>query len=216
MKRVLIIDDDNGVRLSLSKYLKSKNYQTSEASSAKEAIEKAAAQKYDIVLLDLIMPETGGIEVLLELKKIRPSAKVIMMTGFATIENAVDAIKKGASDYIKKPFDLEELDAIIRRCIEESRLNQALENLDLDFTLSSLSNPLRRNIIKLLKNNKGMHLMNMSRELEIDDHTKVVFHLKILKDSEIIKQDEKKGYFLTNSGEKTLTCLRIIENHLTL
>ena len=56
--------------------------------------------------------------------------------------------------------------------------------------------------------------MNMTRELKIEDHTKIVFHLKILKDSEIIKQDEKKGYFLTNEGEKTLTCLKIIERHL--
>jgi len=216
MKQILIVDDNDGVRTSLTRMLRSKPYRLEVATSGREAIEMTAKQKYDVILLDLVMPDFDGIEVLMEMKKIRPAAKVIIMTGFASIHNAVDAIKKGASDYIEKPIDAEELDVMIRRCIEESQFQQTIKHMDLDFTLSSLSNPLRRKILKLLKENRGMHLMHMARELAIEDHTKVVFHLKILKGSDIITQDEKKGYFLTLAGEKTLSCLRILENHLTL
>lgn len=216
MNTVFVVDDNEGIRVGLSRFLKSRNYETDAAESGKEAIERTGKQKYDVILLDMIMPDMGGIEVLVELKKIRPSSAVIMMTGFGTINNAVEAIKKGAYDYIQKPVNLEELDVIIRRCIEESQFCSEVKNLDLDYTLNSLSNPIRRKIIKLLKENKRMNLMNMTRELHIEDHTKVVFHLKMLKDSDMIKQDKEKGYFLTHEGEKTLACLRIIENHLTI
>lgn len=214
--KILIIDDNEGVRHSLARFLKSKNYETESAESGKEGLQKATEQKYDAILLDLVMPDMSGFDTLIELKKICPSVKVIMMTGFASINNAVEAIKKGAYDYIQKPVNAQELDALIGRCIEESRFVKASINLDLDFTLSSLSNPLRRKIIKLLKENRGMHLMDMTRELAVTDHTKVVFHLKMLKESKIIRQDDKKGYFLTREGERTHACLRIIENQLTV
>ena len=91
----------------------------------------------------------------------------------------------------------------------------SMKKLGLDFTLSSLSNPIRRKIIKLLFQNNGMHLMELTRALDIEDHTKVIFHLKMLKDSELINQDKRKSYFLTKEGERTLNCLKILEDHLS-
>jgi predicted transcriptional regulator len=79
----------------------------------------------------------------------------------------------------------------------------SMKKLDLDFTLSSLSNPIRRKIVKLLFQNNGMHLMELTRALDIEDHTKVIFHLKM------------KSYFLTKGGEKTLNFLNILEGHLS-
>ncbi len=215
MKKILIIDDDEGVRCALSKYLKDKRYYTDEADSGKVGIMKAMRNDFDVVLLDQIMPESNGMNVLLELKKNRPATKVIMMTGFATINSAVEAIKKGASEYLQKPFNVKELDIIIKRCLEEESFNKTLKKLDLDFALSSLSNPIRRKIIRLLMTNKGIHLMKITRALNIDDHTKVVFHLKSLKEAGLIKQDEDKGYNLTKEGKKAYECLRIIEEHIS-
>ena len=215
MKKILIVDDERAVRATLSKILKAKGYRTDEASSGKEAIEKATSDDFDIVLLDLMMPTINGMDVLIELRKSKPKIKEIMMTGFATVDNAVEAIKNGASDYISKPFNADELDATIRRCLEEARFDRSIKKLDLDFALSSLSNPIRRKIIKLLYQNKNMQLMELTRALDIEDHTKVVFHLKMLKDSDLIRQDKKRTYSLTEEGEKTLNCLNILEGHLS-
>ncbi|MBI4688199.1 MAG: response regulator [Nitrospirae bacterium] len=215
MKNILIVDDDAELRANLSEILTGKGYRTEEASSGKEAVERAAAQEFDIVLLDLMMPKMSGMDVLSELRKIKPKTKIIMITAFATVDNAVEAIKKGASDYISKPFKIDELLITIRRALEESRFEEGIKRLDMDYTLSSLSNSIRRKIIKLLSMKDGMHLMEIVRELAIDDHTKVVFHLKILKESGIIEQDKEKSYFLTKEGKKTLDCLNILESYLS-
>lgn len=215
MKKVLIVDDDAELRSTLSEILKGAGYHIDEASSGKEAIERMASKDFDIALLDLMMPKMNGIETLTELKKITPKTKVIMITAFATVENAVDAIKKGASDYISKPFRIEELLTTIRRVIEEGRFEEGITKLDLDYTLSSLANPIRRNILRLLQSRKSMRFMKIVRELDIDDHTKVVFHLKVLKESGIIEQDKDKSYSLTEEGERILSGLKILENYLS-
>ncbi|OGP66047.1 MAG: hypothetical protein A3K22_05015, partial [Deltaproteobacteria bacterium RBG_16_42_7] len=154
-KKILIVDDDDELRANLSGILRGKGYHTDEASSGKEAIKKALLGEFDIVLLDLMMPKMSGMDVLTELRKLKPKTKVIMITAFASIDNAVEAIKKGASDYISKPFKIEELHTTIRRALEEARFDMSVKKLDLDYTLSSLSNPIRRKIIKLLYENKG-------------------------------------------------------------
>jgi DNA-binding NtrC family response regulator len=215
LKKILIVDDDAKIRSTIAKILNEKGFQTDTASSGKDAIEKATTEEFDIAILDLMMPEISGMDVLIELKKIKPKTKIIMITGFATIDNAVQAIKKGASDYITKPFKVEDLDATIKRTFEEAKFDKEIKRLDLDYTLGSLSSSLRRKIIKLLYQTKGMHLMEITRALDIEDHTKIVFHLKMLKESGIIKKDKEKAYSLTKEGEKTLSCLKILEDHLS-
>ncbi len=215
MKKVLIVDDDAELRSNLSEILKGAGYYIAEAPSGKEAIEKIASKDFDIALLDIMMPKMSGIDVLKEIKKIKPKIRVIMITAFATVENAVDAIKKGASDYISKPFRIDDLLTTIRRVIEEGRFEEGITKLDLDYTLSSLANPIRRNILRLLQSRKSMRLMEIVRELDIEDHTKVVFHLKMLKESGMIAQDKSKLYALTGEGERILSCLKILENYLS-
>ncbi|MBI5054987.1 MAG: response regulator [Nitrospirae bacterium] len=215
MKNILIVDDDSELRANLSEILSKKGYHTDEASTGIEAIEKVTANKFDVMLLDLMMPKMSGMDALAEIRKRSPGTKVIMITAFATVDNAVKAIKKGASDYISKPFKIEDLHAIIRRALEESRFEEGIKKLDMDFTLSSLTNSIRRKVIKLLHQNRGLHLMEITKALDIEDHTKVVFHLKNLKESGIIEQDKEKSYFLTKEGEKTLECMKILENYLS-
>lgn len=215
MANILIVDDDLELRSSLSKALKFKGYHTDEASSGQEALEKVTSEDFDIVLLDLLMPDTGGMDVLRDMRRIKPSTKEIIMTGFATIDNAVEAIKRGAYSYIAKPFSINDLDAMLKRCLEESRFDMSVKDIDLDFVFGALSNSMRRNIIKLLHKHNSMHLMKITRILDIDDHTKVLFHLKMLKDSELIHQDKKRSYSLTKEGVKTLNYLKMLENHLS-
>lgn len=215
MKKILIVDDDDELRENLSEILKAKGYHAESVSSGEEAMEKALAEEFDIVLLDLMMPKTGGMEVLAELRKKKPKTRVIMITAFATVDNAVEAIKKGASDYISKPFKIEELDTAIRRVLEEARFDKSVKALGLDYTLSSLSNSIRREIIRMLFTNRRMQLMEITRTLQIEDHTKVVFHLKTLKESGIIGQDKAKAYSLTKAGENAFNCLKILETHLS-
>jgi DNA-binding response OmpR family regulator len=184
------------------------------AASAQEALAMSEAGEFNIILLDFIMPKMNGMDALLALRGLQPRAKVIMITAFATVENAVDAIKKGASDYISKPFKIEAILTTIRRVLEEAKFEMCVNGLDFDRTFSSLANPIRRNIIKLLHARGSMRLMEMTRELEIDDHTKVVFHLKFLREVGIIEQDNEKSYTITKEGTKTIDCLRVLENHL--
>jgi DNA-binding NtrC family response regulator len=214
MKNIIVVDDDAEFRSNLLEVLKGEGYQADSAASAKEALAKLAVREFDIALLDYMMPKKSGIDALLEIKKLRPKAKVIMITAFATVENAVDAIRKGASDYIAKPFKIPELLTTIRRVLEEAKFEESIEKLDFDLALGSIANPIRRNILKLLQVNKHMRLMELTRELGVEDHTKVIFHLKILREAEIVEQDDEKNYALTREGLKTLSCLKTMEQML--
>ncbi|HSQ78504.1 MAG TPA: response regulator [Nitrospirota bacterium] len=214
MKKILIVDDDAEFRSHLIGILKDEGYQTDSASSAKEALVKNEAQEFDVVLLDFMMPKLSGIDALMELRKKRLKTKVIMITAFATVESAVDAIRKGASDYLSKPFKIPELLTTIRRVIEEAKFEESIKKQDFDRALGSIASPIRRNILKLLRARGNSRLMEITRELGIDDHTKVVFHLKILKEAGIVEQDGEKSYSLTQDGMKTLDCLKTMENML--
>ncbi len=215
MKKILIVDDDAELRSTLTEILGEAGYRIDKAASGREALDKIHSADFDIILLDLMMPGMNGMEVLSEVRKTRPRIKVIIITAFATVNNAVDAIKKGASDYISKPFKIEELLAIVRRVIEEARFENGIRKLDLENTLNSLSNPIRRDILQLLHIRHEMRLMEITRKLDIEDHTKVVFHLKLLKESGIIKQNKEKSYFLTKEGEKMIELLKFLDSYLS-
>ncbi len=215
MKRILVVDDDNELRAHLVDILKGAGYHIDEASSGSEAVMKAAPGAYDVILLDMIMPNGGGADALVEIRKVAPRSKVIMITAFATVENAVDAMKRGAYDYISKPFKINELLTTVRRVLEEARVQECGGSKDLDAVLSALSNPIRTQIIRLIVSRKAMRLMELARELSIEDHTKVLFHLKILREAGIIGQDREKSYVLTGEGDKAAQCLKMIDKHLT-
>lgn len=215
MKRILVVDDDKELRTHLVEILKGAGYHSDEATSGSEAVLKAAPGEYDVILLDMIMPKGSGADALVEIRKVAPRSKIIMITAFATIENAVDAMKRGAYEFISKPFKINDLLTTIRRVLEESRVEECAGSKDLDALLSALSNPIRTKIIRLILSRKSMRLMELARELSIEDHTKVIFHLKILREAGIIGQDREKSYVLTGEGEKAAHCLKIIDKHLT-
>jgi DNA-binding response OmpR family regulator len=215
MKKILIVDDDAELRSHLSDVLKGAGYQTAAAPTGAEAIEMAIDEEFDLLLLDFMMPKTSGADVLTELRKVAPRSRVIMITAFATIENAVDIIKRGASDYLSKPFKIDDLLTRIRKVLEEASFESCGVKEDFDGILSSLANPLRRKALQLLATRKSMRLMEIVRELHIEEHTKVIFHLKILREAGMVEQDKARSYTLTKEGERTLSCLKILETHLS-
>jgi len=215
MKKILIVDDDGAFRNYLMEVLKEEGYQIDSASSAKEAYALLNAVEFDIVLLDYLMPKQSGVDAISEIKRLRPKVKVIMVTAFASIEHAIDAIKRGATDYISKPFKIDNLLLTIRRVLEEAKFDEGMKKMDLDQTLSTLASPIRRNILKLLRDREETRLMEITRELGIEDHTKVVFHLKMLKEAGIIDQSKGKAYFLSKEGLRMIECLKTLEQYLT-
>ena len=214
MKKVLIVDDEKEFRTYLSEALAGAGYETQTAASGREAVDKAADEDFDVVLLDLIMPKMSGSDVLVELRRVSPRSRVIMITAFASIENAVDAIKRGATDYMSKPFKIDELLVRIKRALEEARVDLSAEKGDLDGILDSLSNPIRRTVLQLIGLRNTMRLMDLVRELKIPDHTKVLFHLRILKGAGMIEQAADKSYSLAREGTKALECLKVLEKYL--
>jgi DNA-binding response OmpR family regulator len=212
MTRILIIDDDAEFRDNLAEILQEAGYEVEWAPTSAEAIKTCARNYFDIILLDFIMPGTYGDIALAELKKVSPGSRIIMITAFATIENAVNAMKRGASDFISKPFKVDELLTVIRRVLEEASLTRNSVDLNLDMILGSLANPIRRHILWAIRNQTRLRLMEITRQLEVEDHTKIIFHLRNLKEAGIIEQDDEKGYSLTPKGRNILDCLGTLEH----
>lgn len=116
--KVLVVDDEAVVANSLRKIFTRKGFAVDEAFSCKEAISKVAERGYDMVLLDVRMPDGDGLNLLPRLKALRPDMPVVIVTGFASIDTAVKAIQTGASDYMPKPFTAEEVYALTRRVLK--------------------------------------------------------------------------------------------------
>jgi DNA-binding NtrC family response regulator len=127
-RRVLIVDDEVGVRESLRMALKD-DYDTTMAASGPEALQALTAGGIDVVLLDIIMPGTDGMQVLEELRTRHPSLPVIMLTATKTLKTAVAAMKLGAFHYIAKPFDVDDLRAHLEKATEQAALVREVEEL---------------------------------------------------------------------------------------
>ncbi len=119
---VLVIDDDESIRLGCSQSLELDGYLVRTAKNGKEGLEFAREEAFDVVIVDLKMPEVDGMTVLGRLRQEVPDTQVVMITGYATIESAVDAMRVGAYDYLPKPFSSDMLNAVVKRAIERRRL----------------------------------------------------------------------------------------------
>lgn len=113
-KSILVCDDEEGIRESL-KLILEKDYNVIFAESGDEAIQKMKTSPTEIVILDIKMPKKDGLETLKELKKVNPSAKVIIATGYKSIDIAQEAVNLGASDYVVKPFNKENIKNIVQK-----------------------------------------------------------------------------------------------------
>jgi two-component system nitrogen regulation response regulator NtrX len=122
MPKILIIDDEKSIRKTLREILEYEKYQVDEATEGMEGIALLQKEKYDVVLCDIKMPKMDGIEVLDRITQSHGDIPVVMISGHGTIETAVEAVKKGAFDFIAKPLDLNRLLVTIRNAMDKSTL----------------------------------------------------------------------------------------------
>jgi two-component system, NtrC family, nitrogen regulation response regulator NtrX len=122
MSNILIIDDEKAIRKTLTEILSYEGYKIEEASDGEEGLKKFRERAFDVVLCDIKMPKLDGIEFLEKARETNPDVPVIMISGHGTIETAVEAVKKGAYDYIAKPPDLNRLLITIRNAMDKTNL----------------------------------------------------------------------------------------------
>jgi DNA-binding NtrC family response regulator len=155
--KVLIVDDDESMRIGCAQTLEASGFTVALAASGEEALQTASRESFDVALLDLRMPGLPGLDVLRLLKQESPNMAVIVITGYATIESAVEAIQRGAYNYLPKPFTPEALTALVRkaaaagrRTIEEACVQQELERQMLSNELIGRSEAMR-NVLRLIR-----------------------------------------------------------------
>ncbi|MBN1497676.1 MAG: response regulator [Spirochaetes bacterium] len=128
---ILIIDDEDIVLKSCLRILKNDEYEIDTVKSGEEGLRRVAEKQFDVVITDLKMPGISGMEVLADLRKNRPDVTVIIFTGYATVENAREALKAGAFDYIPKPFTSEELRSVVDNAVKAREKNSDAGMLDI-------------------------------------------------------------------------------------
>jgi ATP-dependent Lon protease len=121
--KVLVVDDEEIARKNLEHILKKENYTVITAASGAEAIEKMEASDFDVVLTDIRMEKVDGIQVLEKAKSRYPDSKVIMITGYASVDSAIETLKKGAFHYIAKPFKIDEIRVTVKQAIAKKLSN---------------------------------------------------------------------------------------------
>jgi two-component system response regulator HydG len=134
---ILVVDDELSIRESLSGWLQQDGYEVESAADGPTALAKAQETHYDIMLLDVKMPRMDGITVLKKLRESNADTAVVVMTAHGAIQDAVEAMKLGAHDYLLKPFDLEEMSLIIEKLVQVQTL--AMENLILKDRVATIS-----------------------------------------------------------------------------
>jgi response regulator RpfG family c-di-GMP phosphodiesterase len=132
--RVLVVDDEKFIRDIIADFLGMEGYIVRTAEDGTSAVNELERARYDMVISDLKMPKMGGLDLLREVTRAHPDTLTVIMTGFGTVETAIDAMKRGAYDYILKPFKVEEVVHIVQRGLEKRRLTA--ENLRLREALS--------------------------------------------------------------------------------
>jgi two-component system response regulator AtoC len=137
MESILIVDDEKSILDSLGRAFKEEGYKVLMAETGEEALNKIGSNEISLMLLDLRLPDLNGLDVLKKAKTLHKEMLVIVITGFGTIETAVEAIKSGAYDYIKKPFKLDSIKLIVKLALETQILKKEVRDLRREFILGS-------------------------------------------------------------------------------
>jgi DNA-binding NtrC family response regulator len=166
--KLLIADDEKNVSLVLQKELARRNYEVSVANDGRSAVEFAQKVDYDVIVMDMTMPQMDGIQALKVIKQGEPSPEVIMLTGNATLETAIEAMKAGAYDYLTKPCKIEELDVLIRKACERRDLQK--DNLYMQTRLSR-----KESAPFLVTNNRKMkELLSFVEKMAVTDSSALI------------------------------------------
>jgi DNA-binding NtrC family response regulator len=134
-EKVLLVDDEQDFLESLAERMRARGMDVSTTASAEEAIKKAETESYDAIVLDLMMPDMDGLEVLQAIKKKRPDVGIILLTGYATLDKGIAAMKLGAMDFVEKPADLKVLSEKIKEAraqkmvLAEKRIQEKVKKI---------------------------------------------------------------------------------------
>ena len=126
---ILVVDDEPIMQEILGDFLREEGYEVDVAGSGEEGLDRARQRFYDCAIVDLMMPGIDGIETMQELREIDPSLPVVMVTAFASVESAVEAMKQGAYEYITKPFKNDEVLVVLQNAIRTRRLEDEVKSL---------------------------------------------------------------------------------------
>ncbi len=137
--KMLIVDDELSVRDSLAKWFREEGYEVGTAEDANSALSRLAENRWDVALLDIKMRGTDGIELQRRIHELDPNLTVIMMTGYASVDTAVTALKNGAYDYVTKPLDPDEIAHLVKKALAHKRAEQ--ENVRLRETVAEVARP---------------------------------------------------------------------------
>ncbi len=129
-ERILIVDDEEAIREILAEFCRSLDYEAVIAASGEEALEKFKPDAFDCVISDISMPGMNGIELLKNIKTIDKRVVFLIITGYPSIESAVEAMKLGAYDYITKPFNMEDMQLKIERALYTRSLENSLRSVN--------------------------------------------------------------------------------------
>jgi signal transduction histidine kinase len=127
---ILVVDDEPGLRDMLRFGLQKRGYQVTAVPSGEEAIIKVAAENYDAVICDIMMPGIGGVDTLRRIKEKSPETAVIMATGFATLEIAIESMKSGAFDFVTKPYGVPQLCSILEKAVQWRQMRARIDHLE--------------------------------------------------------------------------------------
>lgn len=190
---ILVVDDEAGIRDLLSMELESHGHSVQTAFNGEEALERLRAQKFDLVITDMMMPKLSGMDLLSAIKRAIPDTELIVMTGYGTVDIAVQAMKKGACEFIQKPFNLVDMMRLVRDAIE--RLRQREENSFQQGKLAQLGQ-MTAAILHDLKNPLGG----------------IALISQMLLDDESLTEEQKQD--LRTIGQQTRDCNEILQSVL--
>lgn len=162
--KVLIVDDEEGPRRAIEAALyREKNLHIKTARSGEEALGYFDSGIFDLVLTDIRMPQMDGIDLLRKIHERSPDTLVILITGYGTLNSAIDAIRAGAYDYLTKPFKVEELCIVVERAVEKIKLLR--ENEKLIRELRALFEKVKRNMVETETAEKGVRNLELLQDV---------------------------------------------------
>ena len=156
--KILLVDDDKFILSGVTRVLEKEGYDVVKADSGERAVDFLRTESFDLVLTDLVMGQIGGVEVLMETKKIHPETMVIILTGYADMKAAVNAIKFGADDFMIKPAESEEIYFRVQKCLENKVLRKKIRQHTID--LEHVNEQLRLDIIERTKTEEQLNHAN--------------------------------------------------------
>ena len=119
--RILVVDDDESIRTVLQAILAEEGYSVDVARTGKEAVKKSKTTRYNLALIDIRLPDTEGTRLLTQLKRASPRTRKIIITGYPSLQNAIDALNRGADAYVMKPFNMEKVLGTVKEQLEKQR-----------------------------------------------------------------------------------------------